>query len=323
MEVCLSVSSSSSWGESSDVVNHHPPHIYGRLVPTIATKRRLEEKGVGMVDVLDSTRVRRPPPENKDFSALVKGGGGGGGGVAVGASSVLSLQQPSVASAVAAGGNKGAEDGEQKAATAAGEGGEEGEERREEEVDGSDPPAAATAGELVLDIPFCCQRNWCSHSLLLPPGEYILSAYSEEFHASQPGVVNGMAVSKVPSAKASQAEKEATGDTPRQIFKDDVGVRRGVWAHVTSIGAFSLSGLTVADMQENRELLDGTPLSEMKEQGLPVEEVWPFLSDQQHATGSKGLIDVITRVRREVDELNLQILELKYGDTVSYEIEDD
>ena len=285
-------------------------------------------KGVGMVDVMDSTRPRRPPEQSKDFSALVQPGN-------VGQSSVLSLQQSSAASADPSSISRAAskegdetEKGSSLVDKGEGEGVHEqvqgGGESKDEELqkDSSTPSIpSSTTTPLALDFPFCCERNWCSHTFLLPPGEYILSAYSEEFLGNTPGVKGGMVVSKIPSTKTKH--REATGETPREIFKDDVGVTRGVWAHVTSTGAFGLSALSVADMEENADVLASTPLVEMKENGLPLTEVWPFVADHQQEVGSKGLVDVITRVRREVDELNLQILELKYGNTVSYDMDDD
>lgn len=305
--------SSKSWGDSSDVVNQRPPHIYGRLVPTMATKERLLQRGIGMVDVLDSTRPRRPPDANKDFSSLTKGAVGGG-------PSVNSLHQSSAVSSAVASTNGGGfappieNPVERKQA-----GEDEGDEDHDED---KLRLTCESPNTMKFDFPFCCQRNWCSHSFLLPPGDYILTAFSEEYHVNNPGVINGMAACKV-KPKNTARPHVPTGETPRMIFNDDASVNKGIWTHVTSTDAFSLSGLSVVDLQANSQLIEATPLREMKDAGLPLPEVWPFLSDQQQETGSKGLIDVITRVRREVDELNLQILELKYGNTVSYDIDDD
>jgi hypothetical protein len=44
-------------------------------------------------------------------------------------------------------------------------------------------------------------------------------------------------------------------------------------------------------MQANKYMLDNTCLSEMSKKGLPLEEIGPFLSDQQHEAGSKGMMD--------------------------------
>jgi hypothetical protein len=279
----------------------------------MATKERLLERGIGMVDVLDSTRPRYPPDPVKDFSAYTKGAVAGG-------PSANSLQQSSTASAATGSASAGGAlaDGSSGVET------KDGADDEEEEHTDDKPQAqeGRSTDSLKFDFPFCCERNWCSHSFLLPPGEYILTAYSQEHHVKKNGIVNGMVACKV-KRKKPPAPVVHTGETPRMIFNDEAGVNLGIWTHVTSTGAFSLSGLTVDDMQANAELIEATPLREMRDAGLPLEEVWPFVSDQQHDSGSKGLIDVITRVRREVDELNLQILELKYGNTVSFDMDDD
>ena len=70
-------------------------------------------------------------------------------------------------------------------------------------------------------------------------------------------------------------------------------------------------------MQANKYMLDNTCLSEMSKKGLPLEEIGPFLSDQQHEAGSKGMMDVVARARAQADELNVQMLELSHGKVIS------
>eukprot|EP00602_Paraphysomonas_sp_CaronLab_P012205 CAMPEP_0185038078 /NCGR_PEP_ID=MMETSP1103-20130426/33284_1 /TAXON_ID=36769 /ORGANISM="Paraphysomonas bandaiensis, Strain Caron Lab Isolate" /LENGTH=855 /DNA_ID=CAMNT_0027576349 /DNA_START=137 /DNA_END=2704 /DNA_ORIENTATION=- len=291
VELCITVSSSNSWGDCSDVIDPQPPRLYGHLCPTAATRAHLEANKLHMIDVLDSTRVRRPVAQQTDSSSITNThlvGNSAASGVK------STLDNSAVGRDVTNDGSKADTDSEaQRLVATVGE----------------------SESEFKYDFSFCCNRAWCSHSFILPPGEYILSAYSEETHEETPGVRKGMPIDKVPSQKPPP---EGTGSTPRKIFKDDVGVNQGIWAHITSIGNIGLGELSTREVEASQDCLCKPVLREMKDAGLPLPEVWPFMVDHQHEAGSKGLFEVITKLRSELDKVNVQLLELKYGDTVSY-----
>jgi hypothetical protein len=241
-----------------------------------------------MVDVLDSTRVRRPPAPETDYSSYLH----------LPQASHSSIGKGQTESAIddgPSGENKEEAAKESKAVAVAEE---------ESEQDAS----RETMCKSQEGFSFCCERSWASHSFLLPPGDYILLACVEELLESDRNLLNGFPVSP-----PSQLPPKAPDELARDLFKENIVTGRGVWAQVTSIGSFSVTPLTAAEVDANLELTTGSHLTVMKSAGLPLNESWPFMVDHQHETGSRGLMDLITRVRAEVDKLNVELLELKYG----------
>jgi hypothetical protein len=272
--------SSHLWAESSDVVHPLPPRLYGRFVPTHSTERNLRETNRKMVDVLDTTRIRRPPPPQTDFSNYINVGN---------PSSSLSKYSsgglPSnPADFVAENSNSVVEN----------------------PLNGSQSPNS-------YDFMFCCERSWTSHSFLLPPGDYLLLISSEEQKINQPNVVNGIPISQLPPARKVEP-RQPTGETPRNLFEDNDEFNQGIWCQISSIGKVGLHSLSLTEIEENADLLGGTFFHQMKQEGLPLPEVWPFMTDHQAEVSSKGLIKLLTDIRNEVNRVNVDFLELKYGD---------
>lgn len=255
-------------------------------------------------DVLDSTRVRFPRDIPKDF-------------------------QPKTQTSLNTGGNKISEEasmatGDEGESTVLGAGSsmlhqedssvntkspEEQEQEREIEQYKADLRG--------YDFPFCCQSSWASHSFKLWPGEYILSVYVEESRRVQKNVEKGMKVNKKKKSKIIKKVEERSGDTPRENFVEMDLNNKGAWAHLSSVGCYTLNSVNAEEMQTHQKLLKHTCLSEMQLRGLPLEEMGPFLADQQHEAGSKGMMDVVARARAQADELNVQMLELSHGKVIS------
>ena len=296
--------STKPWGDCCDLVDHSPPKLFGRITATDATRRALQAEGKVLEDALDSTRVRYPKDIPKDFQpktqlntgskiteeASMATGEGGVGSTVLGTENSL-LEQGASTSTVE---SKTPEELERERELA----------QYKEELQG-------------YDFPFCCQSSWASHSFKLWPGEYILSVYVEESRRVQKNVVKGMKVSKKKKSMIVKQAEERTGDTPRESFIDLDLNNKGVWAHLSSVGNYTLNSVTAEEMQTNQVMLERTCLSEMQHLGLPLEEMGPFLADQQHEAGSKGMMDVVARARAQADELNVQMLELRHGGVIS------
>lgn len=283
------------------MIDYTPAKLWGRLTATDKTRKALQAEGKCLEDSLDSTRVRYPKDIPKDFqpktqkSLNVKEKG---------------LEEPSMVSAEGTVQTLNAQSSELE---------------EDSSVDTMTTAQMELAREIAqykeslkgYDFPFCCERSWASHSFKLWPGEYILSVYVEESHRKMKHVVKGMKVSRKKKSKKVPKEEERSGDTPRENFIDMNLNDKGAWAHLSSVGRYTLNSVTAEEMQENMYMLEKTCLSEMPKKGLPLPEMGPFMIDQQHEAGSKGMQDVVARARREADELNVQMLELTHGKIVS------
>ena len=295
--------STKPWGECCDLDDYKPPKLYGRLTATDSTREKLRAEGKVLEDVLDSTRIRYPKDIPKDFEPKTSvetanksnNGDEASATTAIGGESTLILSEKSV------------------------------ETREESSVDTKNTAEIEREKERAqykeslrgYDFPFCCQSSWASHSFKLWPGEYILSVYVEESRKVQKRVVKGMKVHKKKKTEVVLQKEERTGETPREVFVDMDLSEKGAWAHISSVGNYTLNSVTPEEMEENKYMLENTSLIEIKEKGLPLEEMGPFMSEHQHEASSKGMMDVVCRARTEVDELNVQMLELNHGQVVS------
>lgn len=289
------------WGECCDVVDHTPAKLFGRLTATDKTREELQAEGKVLEDSLDSTRVRYPKHIVKDFKPKTQKSLNTGGG--------KSLEEPSMMSGE---GTLPTLDTQSSSLVD-----ESGDTKTTEELEYAREVAAYKESLKGYDFPFCCERSWASHSFKLWPGEYILSVYVQESRRKQKHVVNGMKVSKKKKKKKELKVEERTGDTPRENFIDMDYNDKGAWAHLSSVGSYTLNSVTAEEMQTNKYMLEQTSLVDMQKKGLPLPEMGPFMSDQQHEAGSKGMMDVVARARREADELSVQMLELSHGKVVS------
>lgn len=260
-------------------------------------------------DVLDSTRVRFPKDIPKDFQPKTQTSLNTGNKISEEASMTTTGVGGGVGSTVLAAGSSMLEQDGGSIATVDTKTPEELERERE---------VAQYKEELQdYDFPFCCQSSWASHSFKLWPGEYILSVYVEESRRVQKQVEKGMKISKKKKSKIEKKVEERSGDTPRESFIDLDLNNKGAWAHLSSVGRYTLNSVTAEEMQTNQVMLQHTCLSEMQRRGLPLEEMGPFLADQQQEAGSKGMMDVVARARAQADELNVQMMELRHGEVVS------
>jgi hypothetical protein len=289
------------WGECCDLVDHTPPKLFGRLTATDETRKALQAEGKVLEDSLDSTKVRYPKNVPKDFSPKTQKSLNTGGKVAEEASTVTGENPSTVLEAQSSVlEDNGSVDTKSTAQIEL----ERELAQYKEDIQG-------------YDFPFCCQSSWASHSFKLWPGEYILSVYVEESRRVQKHVVKGMKVNRKKKTKKVVKAEERSGDTPRENFIDLDLNNKGAWAHLSSVGRYTLNSVSADEMQANKYMLDNTCLSEMSKKGLPLEEIGPFLSDQQHEAGSKGMMDVVARARAQADELNVQMLELSHGKVIS------
>ncbi len=110
---------------------------------------------------------------------------------------------------------------------------------------------------------------------------------------------------------------ERSGDTPRQDFVELDLHNKAAWAHLSSVGSFKLNSLTLDETMQHANMLEKTSLSQMQNKGLPLEEIGPFMIDQQLEASSKGMMDVVFRTRTQADELDVQLFELSHAKVVS------
>lgn len=279
------------------MVGHTPPRLFGRLTATDKTRQALRAEKRVLEDVLDSTKVRHPKNIPKDFTPKTQTSlNTGGEKLAADASTVITENESTVL-------------GVQSSSLQESVSSEQLEKQRE---------AAQYDEEIAgYDFPFSCQSSWASHSFKLWPGEYLLSVYVEESRRVQQGVEKGMKVNQKQRTKNPLRPEERTGETPREAFVEMDLSHKGAWAHLSSVGRFTLNSVSAEEMEENQNMLSRTCLSRLAEQGLPLEEMGPFLADQQHEAGSKGMQDVVARARAQADEINMQLLELTHGKVVS------
>lgn len=299
VEIAITVSCLKSWADCCDLVDYAPPKLYGRLTATDETREALKGEGKVLEDVLDTTRPRHSRKIPSDFQPKTQ-------------TNMASENKPEDESVIF---NAGASLLEASSSL----------------VGESSSGATKDTAQLELekdrmqyledikgyDFPFCCQKSWASHSFKLWPGSYILSVYVEESHKVQTDIANGIKISSQSKLEDVEVNQQRTGDTPREVFVEKDPNKRGAWAHLSSIGNYSLNSLTPEEQEQNMNLLQYTCLSEMSKRGLPHEEKGPFLCEHQQESCSKGMMDVVARARREADELNLQLLELKHGNIVS------
>lgn len=291
--------STKPWGECCDLVDYEPAKLYGRLTATDRTRLALQTEGKVLEDSLDSTRVRYPKDIPVDFQPKTQKG--------LKAGVDQGLEQPS---AVSSEGVDSAVVGLQSSVL-------EEASSSVAEVEGDREAAEYKKSLVGYDFPFCCQSSWASHSFKLWPGEYILSVYVQESHRVQKHVEKGIKVSRKKKTAKDPAERERTGDTPRETFVEMDLNDQGAWAHLSSVGSYALNSVTAEEMQESQRLLEHTCLSEMQRKGLPLPFMGPFMSDQQHEAGSRGMMEVVARARAQADELNVQLLELVHGKVIS------
>ena len=93
----------------------------------------------------------------------------------------------------------------------------------------------------------------------------------------------------------------------------------GVWCQLTSIGKIGLYAYTIPEEQSEQQQqqqinLDSILLNQIKLKNVLPNEKWPFMTDYQQEVSSKGLIKLFTDIRTEINKVNLNLLELKYGD---------
>lgn len=160
-----------------------------------------------------------------------------------------------------------------------------------------------------LDISFSCERSWVSHSFLLYPGQYIImghvrihSSTANKNHDAIPGLPEGL-----------ESEVDAHGHKKGSAIKNDGEVELGMWAQVSSTSKFSLNVLPNDIKVENEEIIQSNSLyNYAKNTPIPVER-WPFAIEQQHEISSKGMIDVVTRVRSQCDVTNAELLKIRFN----------
>jgi hypothetical protein len=277
------------------MVHPLPPRLYGRLIATPATREMIEKSHQQMVDVFDSTRLssRSPPPPVTDFSEYLH----------LSASNSLSKNSAS----------------QLRESSAA-----------EEKIASSDPVVDPTSSS-SFDFPFCCERSWTSHSFRLPPGEYILLIATEEqrtvqspshphsassLHQSQNQ--NNPQTSYDPNQHKRRVRPKQISSVPTvTLFPENDGLQDGIWCQVSSIGRIGLHELPQSEVGEKLPSESGSYFHEMKAKSLPKPEVWPLMMDHQQEVSSKGLIQIMTQLRAEVNRINVDFLEIKSRETIT------
>jgi hypothetical protein len=300
---CLIVSSSKLWAECSDMVRPLPPRLYGRLIATPSTVEMIEKRHQQIVDVFNSTRLssRPPPPPVTDFSDYLH----------LSSSQSHSLSKHTAPLAVTLPVSQLAEPSIAAAA--------------EEEKSSS----AGVKNELPspFDFPFCCERSWMSHSFMLPPGEYVLLVATEEQKTSS--LTSSYQSPQEPQSSLNKQQKPRIPPPPRQVipssdsvatlFPENDQIEDGIWCQVSSVGRIGLHELSLTEMEEKLPLDHRVYFQEeMKMKArLPQPEVWPLMMDHQQEVSSKGLIQLMTQLRAEVNRVNIDLLELKSKDSSS------
>lgn len=212
------------------------------------------------------------------------------------------------------------------------------------------PLPAAVSDKIKYDLVFSAERCWISQSLKLFPGEYFVFAdvtfnvpYEEAFKMTVPAhlseapwldgkhpanhvnnvtkdsmksftrrsstavsistspaksklvIPSGMSLSDGPGFNSATSVLDADG-------LPDLSKMPQVWAQVSSVEAFEIKAITRKDLPFafNPSVAD-----------IPVEEdKWPFSSECQADASSKGLVNMLTKVKTEAQVVGVQFMTL-------------
>lgn len=262
-------------------------------MPTKKTQQLLASKNQSMVDSLRSTvplKIPEAPVEKWDFEkqnasiinttnnskSLMKGG--------------KSVQSKSIKTEE----SKDVKSGQTKKST-----------EKSDESSAASSSSSKKSNSLIYSFSFSCERSWVSHSFCLHPGEYIIMCHTKSFREETPNVFPG-----VPDS--IESDSHAHGHKKGSHIQDDDSTEKGIWAHASSTSQFKLSPVDESTRNSNLDQIKTNSLDTMAKNGMPTPERWPFMIEQQHDVASRGLIEVMTKLRKACNDTNAEMLKCKY-----------
>ena len=161
----------------------------------------------------------------------------------------------------------------------------------------------------VYDHPFMAERCWMSNSFMLYPGSYVIQGYIEETVST--GAPKDVADPVVSEGARKQLRRMLSHNVNEDASLTSETVT-GIWAQVTSTQRIKLQSLHEPECSITEEEISDLPLLDDVCPQTFTSEKYPFMIEHQQEVGSKGLYDIISRLRTETDSINAKILELEY-----------
>lgn len=161
----------------------------------------------------------------------------------------------------------------------------------------------------VYDHPFMAERCWMSNSFMLYPGTYVIQGYIEEMVST--GAPKDMVDPVISEGARKQLRRMLSHNVNEDASLTSETVT-GIWAQVTSTQRIKLQSLHEPESSITEEEISELPLLDDVCPQTFISEKYPFMVEHQQEVGSKGLYDIISRLRTETDSINAKILELEY-----------